>query len=369
LPRGAGMRLVALLLLATLAGCIDEKNAVPPQEPQASTEPDVPRSPNVEAPAGGQAGSGGFRVEADGAAGTWLVGYHPFPAPTTSIGYATYLRLTTEGDGARDTLWIPPSPTVIPAGAPNGSFALEEWGPFHPFEEHYILRHNAALDMDVAAGVGIGHYLAMHGVIFAVGSEAPWRLELEVVWDESGEVSEPNWLSTGDGIEFVQGAQTTVPEAGGPADVVSFAWDFAQAGWHHVELLDYRLQPIGIRQHDIAFPNGWRVQGMGQQQGYWAVVMGSASSGGWLDYAGAMRDEAGTVTGQVTYAQAAATFEPVGVHIPLTVLPHGLNGTDYWGSTWPFHEPRVPIDEPPGRSWWSLSTQEARRGGAPARAA
>ncbi len=350
------MRVLLAVSLLVLAGCVDSPEFRDEPEP-VQAEPDTPPAPasmNVTAPEAPGNGTGGFRLSAEGEAGTWLVAYHPFPTRDTGVGFGYSIDVDASGE----TFWIPPSVTVMDGR--EGEYMLEEWGPFTPFEERFV--HLDGLTTSRGGGMGIGHYLTLHGVFVAIASSGGWSLDVEVIWDDEGTVTEPGYVASGDGFEVLTGSDSTVPVPGGPADIISFEWP-VQAGWNHLELLDWKIEPDGVRQYDVTFANGYNVAGTGTQTGYWTHVVGSASSGGWMDYAGAMFDDDGTVSGEVTYVQVAALMEPVLAHLPGIQLPTNMTGDGYWGSTWPFHD----LPDPTGPPMWPMPYDDAVRPGLPAR--
>lgn len=254
---------------------------------------------------------GGLHVQASGAAGEWLLAYRPLPAPVTGITFDVVVDLTAAGpSGPPVVAMLEASPVFDYEGGPR----LD-----NPFTgpKLYTRAEGGALTVRLRDRASQGGPPIV-GFAVVASASAPWSLDARIVHDATLPVEGPSFLSRGGGAVFAADAShlTVVPTPA--AGQVSLAKAYATPGWTHVQVAAKHLQPDGVRDFRLAFPNGNEYVGMGFAAGANAVVVGSWFENGYWGGYGTQRDTPGTFAGTVTYASASAEAARLAMaHLPL----------------------------------------------------
>jgi hypothetical protein len=295
----------ACAVLFLLAGCAQQAPAPSPAV-----------VPEVENPIGG------FEFSAEGAAGDWLVVFHP--VEFDRVIYEVHFDAEARGDGRVQLFGAPPA--LLP----------KEEGPrsrlIAPFLGQAFAVGEAAVQVAQHASIGTESPSGFEGFLMAVAADAPWSVQVTVRWDE-GNLGAPRHVWQGSGASLQSGGQRMAGLPTAPAGSTRLEATVETPGWTHLEVLRDPLQPLAWRDYDVAFPNGHSFKATTTNTGAWAGLFASARSGG-PDYLGTMQGVAGDVRAALTYAQADTGADWGLVHMPVTGLPEFLG--DYQGILWPF---------------------------------
>ncbi len=332
------MRVLVLLVAALmLAGCAEGPDAVQSGPVAPIHDPDrVDENITIDiARVNGTAG--GFSLDVRGEAGAWLVAYQPLPEPVSSIGFSASYAFSTENSGEAWGFLIKPSLTH----SSGDGWTMPR---LDPFAESIILHGDKGIDESRQWSQGSSSSSAFHGFLVAATADQPWHLTLDVVWDEDLDIGTPEFLRTGSGAVFGHGAQNLAGLPDGPAGQMRYEASTERPGWVHLEMLKTSVQPTGVRDVNMALPDGHGYQGLQTSYGYHVVLMGSAS-GNRVDYVGSVNSTAGEILGEATYAEVDLSLDFAHVTMPGNMALPGLLNGQYSGSTWPFQDLELP-DQP-----------------------
>lgn len=276
---------------------------------------------------------GTFTWNGSGQAGDWVVLYRPLPAPTDDVSYDIRYEVTASGSGED----------------PTGVFIVP---PELFWRESDGTVENVFLDPDVRVAPDGGDIAASadqswrsrisgavwDGFLFAVGADADWTAEVTVDLASDGATVGPDHHATGTGTTLAYPGQRLAGLPDGPAGRVDLDRDLARGGWSHLEVQFDPLQPDGVRDYDVRFPDGSSWDKLGYGYGAYAVLVGYSHRSNKVDFLGTMADEPGPFRSRVTYAEATTRLDLALMHLPSDGghLPADMREMFYVGFDDPF---------------------------------
>lgn len=277
---------------------------------------------------------GTLSMSAHGAGGDFVVAYQALPGNPTELSWSVDFHAEAHGaSGGPVNLfaWPPALVDHFASGAEAGNA---------PFKDHDFVHADsgtATSDYTLQAGSGIfGEGAYFSGVLFGVTADGPWN----ATWTfdiGDGPTVQPSLILNGTGATLHYGSDRLAGIPKAPAGQMTLDADIKEPGWTHLELVRDALEPNTIRDYEITLPNGHAYNGIGEQQGYWVVVMGSSGSN-TFDAVGSLRDAAGHLHAKVTYAETDLGEELAYAHMPYdpSRLPDEIGGGNYTAFNWPF---------------------------------
>lgn len=334
LTRGAAPAAVPLLLFLTtlLGGCL---GGLPSDAGGASTgaqdlEIDHPEVRLLSLPDARQAQPGEswgtLRLRAEGGPGTYLVAYQPLPEGASDVPLQVTYRvdaLTDEGD--LGFFFAPPHAVALgpqglaPLAGPFGEISGAEYceyaarSPLTVYLDRGGANFNCSFEMEPGETAGTG---APAGILFAVGSNGLWDINVTVVRDAHGSTVTPARAGAGNAA-FVTRAEPSAASTAGFAGRHVLETDLATQGWTHVGVRSEQPVPAEARarRYEVVLPGGFAYTGEGAEVG--AAVEGNGAE--WSrevpDFVGTYTADPGPVRATLDYAEGGGRLDLGLVHL------------------------------------------------------
>lgn len=313
--------LATLVVVLVVAGCVGPEATAPSPGPRRA----ISAVERVATPDPAQLVSN-VTVEFNrtGEGGTWYMAFLEFPASSGSISFRYNFTFRAEAptDGPNAVLAFTPAPVQEGGGG---------WLP--GFFNRPVTRYSTSGDsVEIARAAG-GSYSSggrqMMGIMFAVASTGPWTLQGNVTMREGAEFSKVQ-EAVGAGMEIFLGSTPSTP---GGTGTLTLDAEIPRGGWSHYQVFHTPVQPIGVRDQTVAFPDGRTFAQTSNLAGYFVPMAGGSAFGAFPGAIGTFRGAAGAFHAEVTYAEASTGLRQVLFHVSMEEGQAAGAGSGYYEGT------------------------------------
>jgi len=318
--------LAALVVVLLLGGCVAPEGTAKAQSPRRAIVA-IEREPT---PDPAQLVSN-VTVEFNrtGEGGTWYLAFLEFSMPSGSVRLRSNFTLRSEepSDGANALLAFPPAPVQEGGGG---------WLP--GFFNRVVTRYSTSgTPVEIVQTSYGGSYSSggrpMMGVLISIASTGPWTLQGNVTMLAGADFVKAH-EAVGAGMQIFLGQPAATP---GGVGMLTLDADILSPGWSHYQIFHSPLQPIGVRDQNVEFPDGRTFAETSNVFGYYNPASGGSAFGGHQGAIGTFKGSAGPFHADVTFAESSTDLRQVLFHVTMEEDQMAGAGTGYYeGNANPF---------------------------------